>query len=510
MTPLAAALLVALQARLPPVAGPFAERAVAELSALRPAVTASAWLTAHPGDGFLLFRRDSIRENHNSWCARARQSGQLSDGRRMVRYAYFYPPVPPPSLILPATSGPNLVREQCVLGTVWVEATATDSATGSALAAHVRDALTVAHGPVRAGRNLFGSRVPPDSLRRALSRLPGADALLMGLHYFGAAGWRVPGRWEVESTVIVSAFDRGLDRRQSGGRVLAFAYLPIANLGSVGEDLDRSEAVERRRVTLALEAVRLSGLDSIQTRRLLGILADADSAYHGRGSIDPKALDSVAVVVIRDWTMGARSLAASRRAAALLAADQVLGSGPMVYVRAQRQDTSRVEYEQLGAVFVRDELGGGYNYTHNWLDQGLTLDAKGPVGRLATLALLRSGFNETGMCGGGSEAFRRVITTGERLLTGDLDTATAAEVHRLVGDAYADIVALAAGDGAGYADSTDYLAEAPAARVKAITHYRTALALDRLSPEARSAWLEAWRLIAGLPPTTTHFFCVYD
>jgi hypothetical protein len=30
------------------------------------------------------------------------------------------------------------------------------------------------------------------------------------------------------------------------------------------------------------------------------------------------------------------------------------------------------------------------------------------------------------------------------------------------------------------------------------------------TPEARWAWLEAWRLIAGLPPTTTHFFCVYD
>lgn len=509
MTPLAAAILVALQVG-PPIGRPFAERALAELAALRPAVTATAWLATHRGDEFFVFRRDSIREGHKSWCARAGQSGRVSDGTRMVRYAYFYPPEPPPSRVLPAASGPNLIREQCVLGTVWVEARAIDSATGSALAGSVRDALTVAYGPVRAGQGLFRGRVLPDSVRRALSRLPGADAMLMGLHYFGAAGWRIPGRWEADSTVIVSAFDRGFDRRQSGGRVLAFAFLPIAKLGSVGEDLDRGEAVERRIAALALEAARLSGLDTTKTGRLLGILAEADSAYHERGSTNPKTLDSVAVVVIRDWTMGARSLAPSRRAAALLAADQVLGSGAMLYVRAQRQDTSRVAYEQLGAVFVRDELGGGYNYAHNWLDQALTLDANGPVGRLATLALLRSGFNETGMCGGGSEAFRRVITAGERLLAGDLDTATAAEVHRLVGDAYGDIVALAAGDGSGYADSTDYLAEAPAARVKAITHYRTALALDHISPEARSAWLEAWRLIAGLPPTTTHFFCVYD
>lgn len=182
----------------------------------------------------------------------------------------------------------------------------------------------------------------------------------------------------------------------------------------------------------------------------------------------------------------------------------------MVYLRSQRQDTARIAYEQLGAVFARDELGGGFNYTHNWLDEALRLDPRGRVGRLATLALLRSGFNETGMCGGGSEAFRRVIATGEQVLAGDLDSATAGEVHRLVGDAYADIVALAAGDGGGYADSTAYLAEAPAARSSAIAHYRKALAVERVSPEARASWLEVWRLIAGLPPTTTHFFCVYD
>ncbi|HEV2750880.1 MAG TPA: hypothetical protein VGV12_10205 [Gemmatimonadales bacterium] len=54
------------------------------------------------------------------------------------------------------------------------------------------------------------------------------------------------------------------------------------------------------------------------------------------------------------------------------------------------------------------------------------------------------------------------------------------------------------------------VSSATAARSSAITHYRKALALEQTSPEARWAWLEAWRLIAGLPPTTTHFFCVYD
>jgi hypothetical protein len=43
-----------------------------------------------------------------------------------------------------------------------------------------------------------------------------------------------------------------------------------------------------------------------------------------------------------------------------------------------------------------------------------------------------------------------------------------------------------------------------------VEHYRAALALDPRSPNGRAVWLEAWRLLAGLHPTGTHFFCVYD
>jgi hypothetical protein len=86
----------------------------------------------------------------------------------------------------------------------------------------------------------------------------------------------------------------------------------------------------------------------------------------------------------------------------------------------------------------------------------------------------------------------------------------AAEVHVLVADGYADVVALAAGAGATYADSTAYTAAAPEARRRAIQHYRHGLALAPHAAAAHTAWPEAWRLLAGLPPTTTYFFCVYD
>jgi len=492
----------------------FPTRAVREVSALRADVTPEAWLRGHPADSLEPFARGLVRENHDRWCARASAAATLPGRGRVLRFAYFYAPAPPPSLALPTLEGPRLVREQCQLGAIWLETTVADSPSGSALAARTRDALIRVYGAVRPSPDAWFGRTPTDSQRRAMARLPGADALSLGLHFFGAAGWRVPGRWQVDSTVVVSAFDGGLGGNRGGrggGRVLAFAFLPIAELGSFSWVAQRAEAAERQSAALAAQAARLSGIDRSQVDRLLGMLAAAESAYSGRARTPPAALDSAAVAALRDWITSARALDAPHRAAALLAADQVLGSGALNYVRAQRDDSAtRTTLQGLGARFLRDELGGGYNYAHTWLDEALRLDPRGRAATLATLVLLRSGFNETGMCGGGAEAFRRVIETGERLLAGAVDSTTSGEVHRLVADAYADIVALAAGAGLEYADSATYAAEAPEARRRAITHYRAGLVLDHTSPEARAAWLEAWRLLAGLPPTTTHFFCVYD
>jgi hypothetical protein len=46
-----------------------------------------------------------------------------------------------------------------------------------------------------------------------------------------------------------------------------------------------------------------------------------------------------------------------------------------------------------------------------------------------------------------------------------------------------------------------------ALRRNAITHFRAFLAQNPNAPEASAAWREAWRLLAGLPPSPTHFAC---
>jgi hypothetical protein len=195
----------------------------------------------------------------------------------------------------------------------------------------------------------------------------------------------------------------------------------------------------------------------------------------------------------------------------LLAADQVLGSRAIVYVLTQDDASpARQALSGLGAEVVHDELSRSENYAHSWLDEARRLDSAGHAGQLATLALLRPGFNETGTCGGGDEASQRVSAVGEQLLRSVTDPAMAGELHVLVADGDADVVALAAGAGATYADSSAYTAAAPEARRRAIGHYRQGIAVAPHFADAHDAWVEAWRLLAGLPPTTTYFFGVYD
>ena len=106
--------------------------------------------------------------------------------------------------------------------------------------------------------------------------------------------------------------------------------------------------------------------------------------------------------------------------------------------------------------------------------------------------------------------FQRVIDTVEPMLTRTSAPVIRARLLLLLGDAYSDLVGLAAGMGEGYVDAASYASRAAAARKRAAALYREALELDRGAPRARDRWGQAWRLLAGLPPSTTHFFCVND
>jgi len=494
----------------------FPAAAVREIAAIRAGVTLGLWRQSHPADSLTIFRRADQREGNDRWCAKSSAAITLPSGERLVRFAYFFPPPAPASLSLPSAGGDQLLKE-CLLGAVWTETPATDSSVGMALGHATSVALTQAYGAQRPGFDpVFGPILADSTRRAALAKMRGFDALRLGLHFMGSAAWRVPGRWQVDSTVVVSAFDEGFKPRGQG-RVLAFAYYPISGFDSPPTVVQFEEASDREAANLAGDAARASGISPAHVSRLLGLVALSESAFESterdtaRARARARTVDTVSVRVLGEWLTAAEPLDPPHRAAALLAADQVIGRDALRYAMSREEGTgSLLALTHLGATFQHDELGGGENYTHNWLREAWRLDSLGHVGQMAMLAMLRMGFNNNGMCGGGGDAFRLVTDAGERLLQSPLDSAAASEVHFLVADGYSDVVALAKGAGEEYADSSTYTSGEPTARRKAIEHYRQGIALDHQSPKARAAWLEGWRLLAGLPPSRTHFFCVYD
>jgi len=71
-------------------------------------------------------------------------------------------------------------------------------------------------------------------------------------------------------------------------------------------------------------------------------------------------------------------------------------------------------------------------------------------------------------------------------------------------------VTLAGGKGDEAAQAAEYQAESSSARSKAIDHYRIVLESAPNDPRIPHVWPDAWRLIAGIAPTETHFYCIYD
>jgi len=168
-------------------------------------------------------------------------------------------------------------------------------------------------------------------------------------------------------------------------------------------------------------------------------------------------------------------------------------------VNVDSSGPARRVLDSLGAAYWYNELGGGYEYTHNWLREASAADPASLAVQMARLAQIRSTD-----CDGDL-----VIARGEALLRVASDTAVDAEAHYMVADAYADRIALGAGADPDY-DFTQSPAEYAANRARAIAHYRQGLALDAHSRVAQSAWGTAWRLIANLPPTSLRFYCHPD
>jgi hypothetical protein len=464
----------------------FASLAEADVSQLHEGITLAQWMDLHGKNESWEKSTDEAYFD----CRAFVKTETLPSGRQITRMVYFYPPEAPTPAVFPTLGGQELINRTCELALVRVQTRTSTRQDGRALAQAVQQQFAKKYG---------------DSIG------------MKGVGFRGSGAWDDAARWMATSE-IVSAYNptkaADMSDDPSADSVFVFARLPIVykierNACCAMKDY-RYRSIENTQFHRAIEIV---GVDATLSKRIVKLYEDLfrNTAFPELADQPELEKSRVAVLpVLRDWLRAVKRLPPTRRAAGLYAADQLLSTasenGWLDLIDKEKTDL-RSALQAIGASFEYDELGGCYVYSNNWLGEARKLDPDGVMGQMAVLVTLARG--GTGIIAIGGDFFRTVIVEGEHLLARNLDAATTAQLHFIVGDAYSDIVALAGGAEPDYDDPAKYKDEADSAHTKALEHYRAGLAVDGISENAKDAWLQAWHLSAGLLPTTRYVY-IYD
>jgi hypothetical protein len=298
--------------------------------------------------------------------------------------------------------------------------------------------------------------------------------------------------------------------------VLVVAFTPHSGFdgygrdeGSFGEDHE-GDAEQELALARTDSAIKWAGVPRIAAdmRIVLGRLRAAHAS--DTVSVRTPPVDSALVRVAAGTRDTARFLEPPRRAAALLATDLVLAGGASMLDDVDTLGASyrlRRALERVGVPFGNSPLGAVHVYTRPWLWDAYRLDSLGRTGQLAFVTLLSEGWGTSPACEDGKDGYNRVIEHGEAALRRG---ATDPLIHYYVAFAYNDIVSLSRpGTYDDYSDPKEFAPLAPAARVKSIEHFRSALVTLGDPRMRRHAWRTAMSLMLGRS-SGVRYFCVYD
>jgi hypothetical protein len=460
-----------------------------EFPGLREGVSLHDWKKLHSTDTIQEYA-PRLAEVEN-WCVRARSEASLGSGRNWVRTAYFYLPDPPTSLALPLATPKTQLTGECRLGLVWTEIEDTDAGRAEALKTH--DSLAAALGP--------GDADPK-------------------INWWGSAFWRNKVLWKRDVLSLAAAITNsrkwGSAESSSATRVFVAAAGPKSKImfdGPLPDDQHAAYIAKHKRLaTLADEALKIAAIGGPVEKTIRGA-QDLVSVKDGSTEFPTAQERTEIFTAIDQWLSAARPLPPLRRAAALIVADQLMDQSGGTGWGKDDYPAIRKRLEAQGAVFEWDQLGDGYGFTHTWLKEAWKLDRDGWAGELAFMTLMERGFETSGQCRDQKgKGFRAVIREGEGYLRRKADSVFSADIHLMIAQAYGDIVTIASGGGYDESETEidQYKAESPGARSKAIEHYRIGFESAPNNSRASAEWPVAWRLTAGIPPTHTNFYCIYD
>jgi hypothetical protein len=467
----------------------FAALAEAEVSQLREGITLAQWMDQRgKSEG-----RAPSTDEADSDCRTLAKTTTLPSGRQVTRIVYFYPPQAPGPAIFPTLGGQELINHTCTLAMVRIQ---TQTPTWQ------------------------DSRAFTQAFQRRFTKKYGVGVGMMGTHFSGGTDWMDSARW-MAGFEVVSAYDpRGMAEAAYdpyAASAFVFARLPVVY--KTEQDACCSSKAYRYRAIEDAQfhrAIEIAGVDADLAGRVVNLyeaLLRANASPEQERQPEHAKLQDSVLPMLRDWLNALQSLEPARRAAGLYAADRLLITAGDAVSWPELRDEDRPELRSalqgIGAKFEFDELGKCYSYSGNWLVEAREMDPEGIVGQMAVLvSLARGGAPQLGN-DMDQDIFHAVIADGEWLLAKNPDPPIAAQVHFMIGDAYSTIVALAGGAEPDYDDPAKYKDEADSARKKALEHYRTGLAEDGVSENAKDAWLQAWHLSAGLLPATRYVY-IYD
>jgi hypothetical protein len=470
----------------------LAKYALDELTALGTRQSLGEWKKHHASGTLELYGPRLSEQSNQGWCARVRLETSLDADRSVRRDAYFYPPDPPTVLSLPVGARPDELLDQCRLGLVWADVEDVDAARAERLA---------------------------NATRESLVSVLGTGQLNAKLSWWGAGYWRKTALWNERGLSLATATTnfRAWPTGGSGAttRVLVAAaggasrirLEPFQRRTDPPEEYVEAFGVIASRINEAISIAGVGGTAEADARSALKLLSAASPPWH-----DPSDSDREFILdAINEWFVSAPSSPPTRRAAALFVADQLLGASGAGWGRNENPPI-RQQLEAHGATFNWATLGDTWFYAHSWLKQSRQIDPDSRVGDLAFITLMESGFETSGTCSDqGGNGFRAVIREGGEFLRRKPDSVLSSDIHLLMAGAFGDIVRLANGGGYEESVSADYKSEAASSRTRAIEEYRLAFAPPMpASARAQEGWRNAWRLMAGLSPSRTYFYCVYD
>jgi hypothetical protein len=470
----------------------IAQAVAREVKAFTAGVSAAEWLKSNPGEKLIV--REPLpygaedRPERGDWCFRTQRVVLAGVGApTIVRSIFFYPPRMPADGALPALSEPGgdeSARQACKAQMMRLEVGGLNPASASAVSQAIELQLSGYLGRKR--------MIVPAPSRTDL----------MGL-----------ARWRKGRTVIA------IERYPSHDDVIASTPEFKDSVAAAKAQIYLGPDYQQEKWILD-QALKIAQPDEGLAQRFDAFQALAASV--GTGA-PPPAREPPGEDVVRAAARLLRKSSrwpAPRRAAAMVACDRVVAIGEQTGILAETatgpagkvpgKPINVKRLERVGAKFDFSKRAGKWYYAMTFAQRARELDPDGRSGDLGYLAMAERGFDTSSTCEQGPEQFRRVIGQAAPLLAGKPDPDIALRVHLLVGDAYATVVALAGAPHNAFFDPAKYAPEAASARENAIAQYRAVLAIDHRGALATAAWDKAWRLLAGLPPMSLRFYCVYQ